>query len=177
MKKVMSLLMSLCFISFVWCCSTQVQAQEEIVETHIITDEELSLLYLTKEDVRCDTCLILSQEDAERLMKIAVVEDFTSIESQAQIMLTVLNRVESPDFPNTIKEVIEQPGQFSTVSNGKYYKAEPDVNSHYALALVEGKQIESDALYFEAAYAKNTWQSNHLVYLSTVGGTKYYTVP
>ena len=175
MKKVLSLGMSALLLSLMFMCkSTQVQAEEQIIDTHIITDEELSLLYLCKEDVNCDTCLLLTQEDAERLMKIAVVEDYTSIESQAYVMQVVLNRVASPDFPNTIKEVIEQPGQFSTVSNGKYAKAEPNVDSHYALALVEGRQLETDALYFEAAYAKNTWQSKHLVYISTVGGTRYY---
>ena len=177
MKKVLSLLMCLCFISFVWCCSTQVQAREEIIETHIITDEELSLLYLTKDDVKCDTCLLLSQSDAEMLMKIAVVEDYTSIESQANVMAVILNRVNSPDFPNSVEGVIRQKGQFSTVSSGAFDKAEPNVDSHYALALIESGQIDTDALYFEAAYAKNTWQSKNLVYLITVGGTKYYTTP
>lgn len=177
MKKVLSLLMCLCFISFVWCCSTQVQAQEEIVETHILTDEELSLLYLTKDDVNCDTCLLLSQSDAELLMKIAYCEDHTNIESQAAVMACVLNRVADPNFPNTVEGVIRQKGQFSTVSSGAFDKAEPNVDSHYALALIEGRQIDTDALYFEASYAKNTWQSKNLVYISTVGGTKYYTVP
>lgn len=174
MKKVLSLLMCLCFISFVWCCSTQVQAQEEIVETHILTDEELSLLYLTKDDVNCDTCLLLSQSDAELLMKIAYCEDHTNIESQAAVMACILNRVSDPNFPNTVEGVIRQKGQFSTVSSGAFDKAEPNIDSHFALALIEGRQIDTDALYFEASYAKNTWQSKHLVYLSTVGGTRYY---
>ena len=174
MKKVLSLAMCILLLSLV-CCSTPSSAKEkEIIETHILTDQELSLLYLTKEDVNCDTCLVISQEDAVRLMKIAVVEDNTSIESQAHIIETVLNRVNDPAFPNTIKEVIEQPGQFSTVSNGAYSKAEPDVNSHLALALVESGQVETDALYFESVKAKNTWQSSNLVYISTVGGTRYY---
>ena len=82
MKKVLSLVMCIFLLSLV-CCSTQVSAEEEIIETHILTDDELSLLYLTKDDFHCDTCLVVSQEDAVRLMKIAVVEDFTSAESQA----------------------------------------------------------------------------------------------
>ena len=32
-----------------------------------------------------------------------------------------LNRVDSPNFPNTIKEVVEQPGQYATYSDGKFY--------------------------------------------------------
>ena len=175
MKKVLSLGMSALLLCLMFMCkSTQVQAQEEIVETHIITDEELSLLYLTKEDVRCDTCLLLSQSDAEMLMKIAVVEDHTSIESQAAVMACILNRVADPNVPDTGEGVIRQKGQFSTVSSGAFDNAEPNVDSHYALALIESRQVETDALYFEACYAKNTWQSKHLTYISTVGGTKYY---
>ena len=183
MKKVLSLIMCILFLSLMFmCCSTQVQAQEEIVETHILTDEELSLLYLTKDDVNCDTCLLLSQSDAELLMKIAYCEDHSSIESQAYVMQVILNRVADPNFPDTVEKVITQKDskgryQFSTVGNGSYAKAEPNVDSHFALALVEGRQIDTDALYFEASYAKNTWQSKNLVYISTVGGTKYYTVP
>ena len=180
MKKVLSLLtcMFLVSLSF-WCASTQTTTQEEqeIKEVHIITDEDLDLLHLTTEDFHCDTCLLVSQKDAERLMKIAVVEDHTDAESQAAVMAVILNRVESPEFPDTIKEVIEQEGQFSTVTSGVYYNAEPNVDSHYALALIESRQFDSDALYFESASAKNTWQSKNLVYLSTVGGTKYYTIP
>lgn len=147
---------------------------QEIQETHVLSDEELSLLYSCKEDVNSDTCIELTIEDAQRLMKIAVVEDNTNIESQAAIMECVLNRVASSEFPDTVKDVIEEPGQFSTVSNGMYYKAEPNLDSHLALAMIESGQAESDALFFEAAWAEDTWQSNHLDYVATIGGTRYY---
>lgn len=153
----------------------------ETKEVHILTDEDLSKLYSCKQDVNYDTCLLISQEDAQRLMKIAVVEDNTSIESQAHVMATILNRVASDDFPDSVDEVIHQKFngkyQFSTVGNGKYDKAEPDVNSHLALAMIESGEITSDALFFEAEYAKDTWQSKNLEYLYTIGGTKFYTNP
>lgn len=38
----------------------------------------------------------------------------------------VLNRVSDPDFPDTIREVILQDGQFQVVSNGRIYDADPD---------------------------------------------------
>lgn len=38
----------------------------------------------------------------------------------------VLNRVSDPDFPDTIREVILQDGQFRVVSNGRIYDADPD---------------------------------------------------
>lgn len=171
----------LCILIALWVSSyREVKATPEIIKTMEIespaylTDADFSKLYSCKEDVRNDTCLDISYEDAQRLMKIAVVEDYTDAKSQAYVMEVVLNRVASPIFPDNIKDVIEQEGQFSTVSNGSYQNAVPDVNSHIALAMVEGKKITTDALYFEADWAEGTWQSKHLTYLGKVGNTRFY---
>ena len=160
-----------------------IETQEiEAAKTVILSTEELSSLYSYKNDYNTDTCLNLSVADATRLMKIAVVEDNTSVESQAAIMQAVLNRVKSPEFPNSVEEVIRQKDsngkyQFSTVANGKYDKAEPDVNSHLALAKVEKREIDFESLFFEAEWAKDTWQSNTLEYETTIGGTRFYKLP
>lgn len=140
----------------------------ETKQVEYLTDVELSQLYSGKEEIRNDTCISISVDDAQRLMGIAKAEDGTSAESQAYIMAVILNRVKSPDFPNTIKEVIEQPGQFSADYD------EPDVNSHIALAMVESGEIKTDALYFEADWLKGSWQSENKEYLFTCASTKFY---
>ena len=144
--------------------------------TKFITDIQLAKLYTCKDEIRNDTCILIINDDAVRLMKIAVVEDFTSAESQAWIMMVILNRVKSPLFPNTIEGVISQinPVQFASYYNGRYAKAEPDTNSHLALAMIEKGEIVTDALYFEAATEKDTWMSRNLEYVATVGGTNFY---
>lgn len=43
-----------------------------------------------------------------------------SYEGQLAVATVVMNRVESPRFPNTIEEVIAQKGQFSPYRSGKY---------------------------------------------------------
>lgn len=172
----------LCILIGIWIYSFhEVKAEGKTIVTVIKTITDLpepidfSELYTCGELCKSyDSCLELSYDDAQRLMKIAVVEDSTNADSQAWVMQTILNRVESPDFPNTVKEVIEQKDQFSTVSTGEYKRAVPDVNSHIALYLIETRQIRTDALYFEASWAENTWQSKHRQYIGTVGGTKYY---
>lgn len=79
-----------------------------------------------------DESLIASRDwDAEEsymLMKIAMAEaEGESVEGKALVMLVVLNRVWSDGFPNTIEEVIFEPGQFSpVVEGGRYYTTEPD---------------------------------------------------
>lgn len=58
-------------------------------------------------------------DDSERLMKIAMAEaESEGVEGKALVMLVVLNRVWSDDFPDTIEEVIFQPRQFSVVTEG-----------------------------------------------------------
>ena len=42
-----------------------------------------------------------------------------SLEGRILIAETILNRVNSPSFPDTIPEVLQQAGQFSTVVNGR----------------------------------------------------------
>lgn len=57
-------------------------------------------------------------DDAYRLAKIAMAEaESEDTEGKALVMLVVLNRVWSDEFPDTIEDVIFQKGQFSPISN------------------------------------------------------------
>lgn len=143
-------------------------------EVHILTDEELSRLYSFKEHSTMPDKVEITVEDAQRLMKIAVAEDSTNEYSQAYIMSVVLNRVKSNLFPNTVEEVISQDKQFSTYSNGSYQKAVPNVDSHLALYLIESGQVDTEYLFFEAAWCDNTWQSSTRNKPFYYGGTKFY---
>lgn len=107
-----------------------------------------------------DTTLQVSQEDAVRLMKLAYAEGATEgVQGQYLIMRVVMNRVASDEYPNTIKEVIEQPSQFETWENGKYQKAEPSVDSHLALAQLEKNSGDyPEIIAFEA-----TWNNSSLL--------------
>ena len=139
-----------------------------------ITEEQLEKLYTCKDETINDTCLVISVEDAEMLMKIAVMEDYTDEYSQAYIMSIILNRVNSPDFPNTVKEVIEQPGQFLELTDKRYINAIPDVNSHLALALIESRSVQTDFYYYEATWVKNSWASRHRKVALEYGESRFY---
>ena len=167
-KAILQLILSLLML---WIVPIHAQA-------NVLTEDELSLLYTCEEESIKDTCITITQEEAEMLMKIAVIEDYTDAESQAWIIQTILNRVESPSFPNTVQEVLSQKKgkikQFASYGTSKYTAAEPDVNSHIALAMVEKGEITTDALYFEASYCKDTWQSRNLEYVGSVGSSRFY---
>jgi hypothetical protein len=71
-------------------------------------------------------------------------------EGKCLVVDTILNRVESPDFPNTISEVIFQDGQFSVVKNGAFDKAAWNMkDSDYAAVMCEVElHTNKDVLYF-----------------------------
>lgn len=46
-----------------------------------------------------------------------------SFEGKCAVVDVLLNRIKSPDFPDTMEEVIFQEGQFSVVTNGAFDKA------------------------------------------------------
>lgn len=115
-------------------------------------------------------------EDSEILLKIAMAEaEGESVEGKALVMLVVLNRVWSEDFPGTIEDVVFQPRQFSPVrEGGRYYTTEPDRECYEALELVmQGWDESGGALYFDSC-DKDSWHSENLEFLYQYGNHKFY---
>lgn len=114
-----------------------------------------------------------TEQESLVLQKIAIAEAGTEgIGGMAFVMQTVINRMESEEFPNTIYDVVSESGQFSTFSNGSYEKAEPTENSIKALELL--KVLENQGqLYFEIT-SENSWQSRNLHRLFTYSNHTFY---
>lgn len=60
----------------------------------------------------------------------------------------ILNRVESGDFPNTIRNVIRQPNQFTSVSNQTIYTVTPSELTYQAILLESEHRTDYDVIYF-----------------------------
>lgn len=62
----------------------------------------------------------MSEEDFIFISSVVEAESDRSESLDGRILIaeTILNRVNSPSFPDTISGVLTQPGQFSTVVNG-----------------------------------------------------------
>ena len=73
-----------------------------------------------------------------------------TFEGKCLVVDCVLNRVESPEFPDTISEVIFQEGQFSVINNGAFDKAAYNMKeSDYAAVMVETElHTNKEVLYF-----------------------------
>lgn len=119
-------------------------------------------------------------EDAEMLMKIAMAEaEGESVEGKALVMLVVLNRVWSGQFPDSIEAVIFQHygnvWQFSpVVEGGRYWTTEPNEECAEALALVESGWDESQGAFYFESTGKDGWHSRNLEFLFEYGGHKFY---
>lgn len=81
----------------------------------------------------------------------------------------ILNRVNSPKFPNTVSEVIYSPNQFPGATN-----AEPNAESILAARLVlEGANVVPGAYYFNGV-GKSCWASRNKAHICTIGGHSFY---
>lgn len=118
------------------------------------------------------------KEESYLLAKIAMAEaEGEDTEGKALVILTVLNRVQSKKayFPDSIKEVIFEKGEFTPVTSGRFFRLEPSEDCYKALELVENGWDESNgALYFERTTDKSTWHSRNLEKLFDHGNHTFY---
>jgi len=96
-------------------------------------------------------------EDLYLLSKIMYAEAGTcwlSDEWKMCVGEVVLNRVASPEFPNTIREVLEQPGQYYGTGCSYFEKMQPSETCvRLALSLLEGERVLNDpSVLFQANF-------------------------
>lgn len=92
-----------------------------------------------------------TQEEQKLLMQIAQAEAGNQGEDGMWLVMSVvMNRVESKDFPDTIKEVIFQESQFSSVSDGNFDNAVIiSAEAQEALSRIENGDIAPLIIGFE----------------------------
>lgn len=100
--------------------------------------------------------LTASQEDTNKIAAMIYCEAGNqSYEGQVAVGAIIVNRVNSPKFPNTVEEVLRAPKQFSPVKSGKYdrvYSTGSWSSSCYQAALdaIAGeKGLVADCFYFK----------------------------
>ena len=185
MKRVLGMGIFLCFMRLFWLFNNPViiSPDEDIKPKFEPLEEQMSISdkYPPAEEfaIEYETGIItntidIDYDDAQMLMKIAMAEaEGDGIEGKAMVMAVIMNRVKDDRFPDTIEGVIFQEHQCSPIKDGRYEKAEPDIECHLALAEIEmGNYSDIEALYFENA--QESWQQNNCEYLYTVGHHRFY---
>lgn len=160
--------------------------EETISQTSITMDESkaVSVPHIVEVNVLETQRMEISQEDYEVLLKIVEAEaGGEDEEGKLLVANVVLNRVQSPKFPGTVKEVVFQQEngttQFSPVSDGRFYSV---TVSEETKEVVEralcGEDISQGALYFvsreNADPERMKWFDNNLELLFSYGGHEFF---
>lgn len=124
-----------------------------------------------------------SDEDSYLLAKIAMAEaEGENIQTKTLVILTVLNRVHSDGFPDTIYDVIFQHDpesnvyQFSPVMpGGRWWTTEPNEDCWEAVKVVKEAQYDysGGSLFFESC-DYDSWHSKNLTFLYQSGKMRFY---
>lgn len=122
----------------------------------------------------------LSKEEKYLLAKITMAEaEGEDFKTKVLVISTILNRVESNEFPNTIEDVIFQNDngvyQFTPIEDGRWDKVEPNEDCWKAVEFISttNDDFSDGALYFEACQ-NETWQSRNLELICQSDNTRFY---
>ena len=98
-----------------------------------------------------------------------------SLDGKLAVGTVIMNRVESPKFPDTIYDVIFAPNQFTPASNGAIYR-EPNAESVIAAKLIlEGVRVGGSSLYFvNTTVSPNSWAQRNRPYVATIGAHSFF---
>ena len=114
---------------------TQEIAEEMRQQVHIMTAEDM------REELMCDSMDLLA----------LVVKQEAGGECELGIRLvidTVLNRIDHPDFPNTLEGVLLQAGAFTCITDGTLDAADPDQRIFRLILEEKRERTSTRVLYF-----------------------------
>lgn len=98
------------------------------------------------------------EKDLDLLARLVTAEaGGEPMEAQISVAAVVINRVQSPNFPNNIRDVIYAPNQFSPVRNGWINKPATANAIKVAQVALNGNDPTNGALYFFDINATNSF--------------------
>ncbi len=101
-----------------------------------------------------------------------------SLRGQIAVGNVVMNRVDSPDYPNTIYKVIfDRRGgvQFTPVANGTIYDEPAYISVIAAKLVLDGADAAGDCMYFlNVELSTSFWILENCSYVMTIGNHSFY---
>ncbi len=133
------------------------------------TDTTTSAESAATTDTSATTTSSASADDTSLLAALIYCEAGNqSYDGMVAVGAVVMNRVNSPSFPNSISEVIYQSGQFTPASSGGLASAlangVPSACYDAAAAAINGENPIGSALYFNTGSGKGTKLGDHQFY-------------
>lgn len=121
-----------------------------------------------------ETAERFTEKEKYMLAKIAMAEaEGCKIKAKELVIHTVLSRIESDMFPNTVEEVIFQKNQFTPISDGRWNKVEPNEECWRALENVLSSSESKDILFFESCKG-DSWHNKNLKLVCEEDGMRFY---
>lgn len=121
-----------------------------------------------------ETAERFTEKEKYMLAKIAMAEaEGCGIKAKELVIRTVLSRIESDMFPNTVEEVIFQKNQFTPISDGRWNRVEPNEECWQALENVLSSSESKDILFFESCKG-DSWHNKNLKLVCEEDGMRFY---
>lgn len=157
---------------------------ENITMTHESTTDHGTIISSANvsEDVTYPIHKKWNPDETHLLAMIAMAEaEGESLDAKIKVILTVLNRVYSDEFPDTIREVIFEQNsdgvyQFECIENGRWESMGPPTTECWeavqVISVLE-KDISNGALYFESCEGES-WHSENLTLVCLSDSMRFY---
>lgn len=151
-----------------------------MIESALIGDYESGLAAEAARNEKLDAMeseyVKVAFEDLYLLSKIIYAEagsDWLSNEWKMCVGEVVLNRVASPEFPNTIREVLEQPGQYYGEYSSYFNNLLPtELCIDLAMKLLEGERLMEPSVVFQANFVQGS--GVHMLYSDKQLGNTFF---
>ena len=113
-------------------------------------DEKINALGLKEQSYTFEDLMLLS-----KIIYAEAGSEWLSDEWKMCVGEVVLNRVASPEFPNTIKDVLEQPGQYYGANSRYFNSLLPSKRCvECAIRLLNGERLLEPSVVFQANFTQ-----------------------
>lgn len=147
--KIKSIIFGLCIITFLY--PTQIGRSECLPNMVKQTENKDHIGNENVIEIISKNIPKLSEDDIDLISRVVMAEaEDEPYEGKIYVVDTILNRVESKHFPNNVHDVIYQPGQFTSMWNGRYNRCNSNKDLNDMIQKENINRSNSDIVYFTA---------------------------
>lgn len=151
----------------------------EILDCTVSWDQQNYIVKITNDNAPLQNTATYTEEDLLWLSRIIYAESIgESFEGKLAVANVILNRKDSTQFPNTIKEVIfDRFGgtQFTPVANGTIYNTPTPECEAAAVEALEGNNNIGNSLFFvNSSKSILNWIQTNRTFYKTIGNHDFY---
>ncbi|MDW7675021.1 MAG: spore cortex-lytic enzyme [Bacillota bacterium] len=127
------------------------QQKNDIEISGIVDSETYNKLFTVDENLDDETVDIITINESELLVLAKIIHSEARgepFEGQVAVGAVVVNRINSPSFPNTVSGVVFEPLAFTAVADGQYYLDPNEEAFRAARDALKGIDPSNGALYY-----------------------------